>query len=155
MKDNLQALQPGETFNISPPYGRCIVDDKEKAQLVRSILSAKTKDHHLWYIGFGTQHSQTKLIKCFESKLPEHLLFPCEEIVQFGIKNELYEFFVVRTHLHGAPMNYDVEKQLVNDAQNCCRFGGMKMSDYIVLKPTMHVTHRLKEMYVHEWQKMG
>jgi hypothetical protein len=153
MKAKQTPLQKGQQMFIQQPHGRCMVLDTEKAQLIRSITEESANHQHLWYIGFGTANSQVKVIKCFESVQPEQLHFPCKEVVNFAIINGYTDFFAVRTHLHGAAICYELEQSLVQQAQDCCRISGLKISDYIVLKPGFHVVHALRQQYVMEWQQ--
>lgn len=137
---------------IQAPHGRCLVSDLEKAELVRQVVDEAAKHQHLWYIGFGNAHSQYKELKCFESTLADHLLFPCVEILQYAIKNGYASIFVVRTNLHGLPFNQEAEATLVHDAVTCCRYGGMILTDYIILKTNGHLKHRLRQLAVSQWE---
>jgi hypothetical protein len=156
MNQSLQPLLKGQEMFIQQPHGRCMVLDTEKAQLIRQLLDEETTKHqHLWYIGFGSANSQVKAIMCFESDQPEQLHFPCKKVVKYAITNGHTDFFVIRTHLHGAPISYEIEQYLVSAALDCCRIAGLKLSDYIVLKPAFHVVHALQKQYVQQWQKVG
>lgn len=136
---------------IQQPHGRCMVSDLEKVELVRTVLDEDTVKHqHLWYVGFCSANSQLIELRCFESKMADHLLFPCVEVTKHAIKHDYTELFIVRTS-YSVPFNMDVEDMLVNDVQQCCRYGGLVLNDYIVLKPEQHAKHRLRELALLRW----